>query len=92
MIRLHLTLQQIHWLHQFLRDHAPASETQATTLLAQLDQAYDQATTTRTCPVCQAPFTQVRRGRTGHYCSPACKQKAYRQRRNAWRRYTPPRP
>lgn len=92
MIRLALTIPQAQWLQQLLRNYALHSDTQATTLLAQLDQAYDQATTTQMCPVCQAPFTQLQRGRSGHYCSPACKQKAYRQRRNAWRRHTPTRP
>jgi hypothetical protein len=32
------------------------------------------------CPVCAAPFTPVRRQR---YCSPACKQKAFRARQPA---------
>ena len=92
MIRLDLTIPQADWLHQFLLDQAPDGHSLATSLLTQLDQAYDQATTTQTCPVCHATFTQLQRGRSGLYCSPACKQKAYRQRRNAWRRYTPTRP
>ena len=89
MIRLDLTTQQADWLQQQLLDHALDTDGQRNTLLEQLTQAYEQATTTQTCPVCQAPFTQLRCGRIGHYCSAACKQKAYRQRVNAWRRQLP---
>jgi len=32
------------------------------------------------CPVCSAPFTPVRRQR---YCTPACRQKAFRRRQPA---------
>jgi hypothetical protein len=37
-------------------------------------------TTAARCPVCAAPFTPVRRQ---CYCSPACKQKAFRARQPA---------
>ncbi len=43
----------------------------------------DDGTTTSgaaRCPVCAAPFTPVRRQR---YCSPACRQKAFRARQPA---------
>ena len=89
MIRLELTIQQANWLQQQLLDHAHDADDQSTTLLAQLADAYARATATQTCPVCQHDFTQLRRGRTGHYCSAACKQKAYRQRVNGWRRQIP---
>ena len=91
MIRLDLTIQQADCLQQLLLDNAVDYDAQCTTLLSKLAQAYDQATATQTCPVCHSTFTQLRRGRTGHYCSSACKQRAYRQRRNAWQRYIPPR-
>ena len=58
-------------------------------ILHKLDLAQHQATHTQLCPVCQTPFTQLTTGRTGQYCTAACKQKAYRQRRNAWRRQIP---
>lgn len=90
MIRLDLTIQQSQWLQQLLLDQALDQDAQRTKLLAQLAAAFEQATAKKTCPVCNQPFTQLRSGRTGHYCSPACKQKAYRQRRNAWRRQSPP--
>jgi len=38
----------------------------------------DNETTTR-CPVCRTPFTPIRRQR---YCSPACRQAAWRARHN----------
>jgi Zn finger protein HypA/HybF involved in hydrogenase expression len=43
---------------------------------------YDNVTTTSAaaCPVCEMPFIPVRRQR---YCCPACKQKAFRRRRQA---------
>jgi hypothetical protein len=37
----------------------------------------DNVTTTRSCPACGAAFVRVRRQR---YCSPACRQTAYRAR------------
>ena len=92
MIRLNLTRQQTQWLQQLLANQTLDTDVQAATLRTQLALAYNQATATRTCPVCKEPFTQLRCGRTGHYCSPACKQKAYRQRCNAWRRQIPAHP
>jgi hypothetical protein len=32
------------------------------------------------CKVCEKPVAKPRRGPVGDYCSPACKQKAYRIR------------
>ena len=92
MIRLDLSIQQADWLQQLLLDHRRDSDPLANSLRTQLDQAYAQATTTQTCPVCNQTFTQLRRGRSGLYCSAACKQKAYRQRYNAWRRQIPTHP
>ena len=89
MIRLELTIPQADWLQQHLLDHAQAADDQPTILLAQLVQAYERATASQTCPVCQRTFTQMRCGRTGIYCSSACKQKAYRERVNGWRRQLP---
>jgi hypothetical protein len=44
-------------------------------------------TTTAACPVCGTPFSPVRRQR---YCSPACKQKAFRRRGPAPASVPPP--
>ena len=92
MIRLNLSIQQADWLQQLLLDARLDTDPLVSTLRTQLDQAYACATTTQTCPVCNHTFTQLRRGRSGHYCSAACKQKAYRQRYNAWRRQIPTHP
>lgn len=106
MIRLGLTRQQAEWLQQHLLDYslqvdssnddplldnALADNIHSTALLSQLAQAYEHAIFTQPCPVCKELFNQLRRGRTGQYCSFACKQKAYRQRRIDAMRRTPSR-
>jgi hypothetical protein len=91
MIRLEFTLAETHLLQQWLLDTLPAQREELRTVLTKLATAADQATRQLHCPVCQHAFTQETVGRTGHYCSPACKQKAYRQRRLAARKqFGPP--
>jgi hypothetical protein len=94
-MRLELTL---HEADQLRRSLAHALEQQHSeeeqTALQQLDDkvaaAQAQAARQTPCPVCQQLFTQETSGRTGRYCSAACKQKAYRQRRDqAKRRHVP---
>lgn len=83
MVRLELTLAEArqlqHWLTQ---GHPPLQESacldRVSTILAE---ALAEAIQRHQCPVCQQWFTRVLSGRTGRYCSAACKQKAYRQRR-----------
>lgn len=58
-------------------------------VLAKLTAAADQAVRLVQCPVCQEWFAQGMLGRSAQYCSPACKQKAYRQRTNARKRQVP---
>jgi uncharacterized Zn finger protein (UPF0148 family) len=36
--------------------------------------------TEKQCKLCEKPIPKPRRGPVGDYCSPACKQKAYRRR------------
>ena len=92
MIRLELTLSEAEQLQQWLSTVGTAptlhmDHAQSQAILERLTAAYDSARLEQPCPVCQRPFTQEKRGRTGQYCSSACKQKAYRQRRNSWHRY-----
>jgi hypothetical protein len=89
MITLHLTLSQLKQLRQLLANQVDADEHKL--LRAQLDIAQAQATEERICPVCQTTFTQLKAGRNARYCSAACKQKAYRQRRDQARRQCGPR-
>lgn len=94
MIRLDLDLPAWTLLHDLLTEHlatSPTGENLASNELAQelyqnLLAAHATATSTQTCPVCRQTFTQLKNGRLGHYCSPACRQKAYRQRRLAFQR------
>lgn len=87
MIRLNLTHQEADLLHRLLTDITPGQPSEvAATLLVKLQIAQEQATRTTRCPVCETIFPQSSAGRTGQYCSAACKQKAYRLRRNAQRR------
>src|SRR5262245_20338405 len=90
MIRLELTLAETHLLQQWLLDTLPAQREDVRTLLTKLATAADQAGALGArqlhCPVCQHAFTQEKAGRTGRYCSVACKQKAYRERRLAARK------
>ena len=89
MIRLELTLAETYLLQQWLTDSLsdrsaqPAQRAGLQAILSKLTLAADQATCQLHCPVCQHAFTQEKAGRTGRYCSVACKQKAYRQRQLA---------
>ena len=92
MVRLELTLAETdllqHWLTDSLSDRSaqPAQRDGLQAILSQLTLAADQATRQLRCPVCQHVFTQEKAGRTGRYCSVACKQKAYRERQLAARK------
>ena len=79
MITLRLTLPELQQLRHLLADQANAEHN---LLLAKLDHAHHQATALRICPICTQSFTQLKVGRTANYCSAACKQKAYRKRRD----------
>lgn len=92
MVRLELTRTETellqHWLTASLADRS-AQPTQVEglhALLSKLTLATVQATRQLQCPVCRHAFTQEKTGRTGRYCSVACKQKAYRQRQLAARK------
>ena len=94
-MRLDLTLQESACLRRCLTEaHAfhegDADEQLLKKLLEKVVEAESLSTRQSRCPVCQQSFSQETAGRTGVYCSPACKQKAYRQRRNAWRRQVGP--
>ena len=86
MITLRLTLPELeHLRHTLSAKLAPS----LTALRDKLDEAQREATLQRTCPVCGITFTQLRSGRSAQYCSAACKQKAYRQRRDQARKACP---
>lgn len=88
MITLRLTLSELKQLRKLLVDRVDVDHN---LLMAKLDDAQRDATLQRTCPVCGTTFTQLRAGRIAQYCSAACKQKAYRQRRDrALRSHYPP--
>lgn len=94
-MRLELTLQETaqlrHSLSEALARHERDHEDEVLkNLFNKIAAAEARSTQQLTCPVCQQLFTQETVGRTGRYCTAACKQKAYRQRRNkAMRRYGP---
>ena len=81
MITLQLTLSELEQLRLAL-GALPLADAARNALLSKLDEAQQQACLQRTCPVCQSTFTQLKAGRNANYCSAACKQKAYRQRRS----------
>lgn len=85
MIRVELTLDEVQRLQQCVAD-ALLTQTQVElqAIWAKLVEAEARTTHQTQCPVCQHWFIQNKTGRTGQYCSAACKQKAYRQRRTAW--------
>jgi hypothetical protein len=90
MITLRLTLPELEQLRQALSAR-PQADAAPSALLSKLDAAQREATLQRTCPVCGITFTQLKSGRIAQYCSPACKQKAYRQRcEQARRSHYPP--
>jgi hypothetical protein len=98
MVRLELTRSETDLLQQWLTDTLsdrlaqPAQLEGLHTILSKLTLAADQATRQLHCPVCRHAFTQEKAGRTGRYCSIACKQKAYRQRQLAARKQFGPTP
>jgi predicted nucleic acid-binding Zn ribbon protein len=80
MVRLELTLAEARQLQHWLTDTHPSVPESLNCLPTKLAEALNNATQRRHCPVCQQGFRQEQRGRTGRYCSAACKQKAYRRR------------
>lgn len=96
MVPLNLTTEQATQLHQLLVDVVHKGDTQsqrqASQFLSLLADAQAMAAIERQCPICQQWFSQDRQGRTGQYCSAACRQKAYRQRRQARMRHRPTAP
>jgi hypothetical protein len=97
-MRLELTLVELQQLQHCLRaelQRHPAQDDQCQTLqplLTKLENAAMQASRPSECAVCHHWFSQDQDGRTGHYCSAACKQKAYRQRQLAARKQFGPSP
>lgn len=79
MIRLDLTQQEseslLHWLQTQSQAGLDPSVQQ------KMVSACQEALQQQTCPVCGHTFDQLKKGRTGLYCSNACRQKAYRLRR-----------
>ncbi len=95
MIRLELTLSEAEQLQQWLSTMMVPPTTQVDNnqgqvILDKLVAACGKARLLQVCPVFQRPFTQELSGRTGQYCSNACKQKAYRQRRDSWQQHYGP--
>jgi hypothetical protein len=92
MIRVELTLTETERLRHCVADHLLTQEDETLRVVwTKLVEAEADATELSQCPVCHTWFRQDKTGRSGHYCSAACKQKAYRQRRQAWRRqFRPP--
>lgn len=98
MIRFDLTVAEtdllVEWLSQTFAAHARQAEgtPDQHALLTKLTAIQQMATSQAQCPLCRQPFVQHKDGRTGKYCSAACKQKAYRLRRNnARKQFGPPR-
>jgi len=93
MIHLHLTLEEMTLIRQALSQSSPTPSPtlQQQQLLDKLAAAHQQAIRQRVCPICNQAFTQLKVGRIANYCSLACKQKAYRQRRKRARRQFGPR-
>jgi len=87
MPRIELTLTETERLRHHVADYllTQADET-LQAVWTKLVEAEAEATQLTQCPVCHNWFRQDKTGRSGHYCSAACKQKAYRQRRQTWRR------
>lgn len=90
-MQLDLTQQEVaclrHCVTQALAlQQDDAAEQPLKNLLEKVVEAEARAFQHVRCPVCQQLFVQESRSRAGRYCSAACKQKAYRLRRNAWRR------
>lgn len=94
MIHLPLTRQNAErLLHSLTRleQLSPDHVDDARLLIHLLQQAQINFTQEHHCPICATSFPQHHVGRTGCYCSNACKQKAYRQRCNQRKRqFGPP--
>lgn len=95
-MRLELTLQEATRLRACISDSLARTEDglveqELKSLLGKVVEAEQDSLRQLRCPVCQRSFSQECIGRTGDYCSAACKQKAYRQRRNEWRKQYGPR-
>jgi hypothetical protein len=83
-MHLKLTRQQVDQLrrclaHALHQQHPEEEQAALQQLYDKVVVAQSHATRQTPCPVCQQLFTQETSGRTGRYCSAACKQKAYRQ-------------
>ena len=94
-MQMELTLQEAeclrHCLTEALAFHERGADDQVLKNLLEKVVAVEAHSTRQSrCPICQQLFTQEAAGRTGVYCSAACKQKAYRQRRNNWRKQVGP--
>ena len=90
-MRLELTIREAAHLRHCLADALTLHEDgdhdeDLKNLFNKVVEAEARSTRQATCPVCRQLFTQETVGRTGRYCSAACKQKAYRQRRDKWMR------
>jgi len=86
MIRLELTHTEAVHLQQALASLVSQSISEDVvvafqSLVDRLGAACQQEAAQQLCPVCQRAFIQLNAGRLARYCSNACKQKAYRQRR-----------
>jgi len=95
-MRLELTLPEAEFLQRHLVEtlalqDGVEDEQSMKALLNKVIEAQNRAIQETVCPVCQQSFSQEKVGRTGLYCSAACKQKAYRQRRNQWAKRFGPR-
>ena len=94
-VRLELDLAECrqlqHWLTDALDERAVGDDDHRDlqAVLTKLNEATEQAVRLVQCPVCHEWFAQGTLGRSAAYCGPACKQKAYRQRRNARKRQVP---
>jgi NAD-dependent DNA ligase len=92
MLRLELTLAEARQIQHWLTDAHQSVPESMHYLSIKLAEVLDNATQPHLCPVCQEEFVQAQRKSTGRYCSAACKQKAYRQRRLSSRKqFGPPR-
>ena len=96
-MRLELTIQEVTQLQHCLADalarhEEGAEDDDLKNLYNKIVAAETRSTRQRSCSVCQQKFTQETVGRMGRYCSAACKQKAYRQRRNNWHKQFGPAP
>ena len=76
----------VSWLEEYVGYDTAIMQT----ILEKVTKAQVHAIQRLWCPVCGKEFSREAGGRNGVYCGTACKQKAYRQRRNAWRKQVGP--